>query len=375
MQVLEHAYVDIKGGKIADYGEQKTMREYFGPVEVHDLGDAAILPGLIDAHTHMLLDFRQKNAASALTISYEEQMAIAEKNLLDDLRCGITSARYLGDKNYIDITMRDRIRTGKAAGPKAVVCGLGMKTPEGGSMVGESCDTPESFAKTSLANVEKGADFLKIFMTGTLLPEREEDPVPYDMSPEEVRTVTNVGQKHGLLTAVHCIGGEGLDICAENGVAVIEHVYGATDKNIEMMIKHGCRVCLTAGVFLDEERERNLPLLRREKGKKLRERIVRSMEKVIYSGIPLAVGTDAMHCGLAREVRYVSELGAGNRRALMAATIDAAKLCGTAEKTGSIEKDKDADLIVTAENPMENIRALEHIRMVIQNGRRIGNET
>lgn len=370
------SFVEVEGERIKRCGSLEELKIMSPPdEEVTDLGSCTLMPGLVDAHNHMVMDFRHPQAARDLSAEFDVQLEIAKTTAADDLLSGVTSSRYLGDRMYVDVAVRALTASGEIRGPKATVCGVGMKAKTAPGLVASGLSTPAEFSETVGRNLLQGVDFLKLFMTGTMLPPGEFKDIPCFLEPEMVRAAVQRGLEEDIYTAAHCIGGRGLSICVNEGVAVIEHGYGVTDKDIELLLRRNVKLCLTPGVFMDELRDRNLPDERRKAGKLIRKRVEANMSGIINSGLFFAVGTDAMHCGLAREAKYIRELGASGRDAVKSVTINGAVLAGTAEQTGSLLPGKCADMIAVRGNPLEGISALERVTFIMQDGKTVADWT
>jgi imidazolonepropionase-like amidohydrolase len=370
------SFVEVDGARIVSCGSCEELKSIGAQnLDVIDLGPCTLMPGMVDAHNHMVMDFRHPQAARDLSADYPAQLKTAQLTANDDLLSGVTSSRYLGDRLYVDVAMRELVASGETPGPKASVCGIGMKSDKAPGFVARGLGAAEAFSETARRNLLLGVDFLKLFMTGTLLPENESEEIPFYLEPEMVRAAVSMGLNEHKYTAAHCIGGQGLRICVDEGVTVIEHGYGITARDIELLLQKNIRLCLTPGVFMDEQRDRYLPAERREAGARIRERVMANMSGIIASGLFYATGTDAMHCGLAREAKYICQLGAANRDAVRSVTINAAELSGTAGQTGSLLPGKCADMIAVRGDPLEDISALERVAFIMQDGKVIADWT
>lgn len=333
------------------------------------LGDKTLMPGLIECHNHVTLDARLPEHLEMLATSSESKLtALAINALKDDLMSGVTTARSLADKYYIDVELKHLIQEGVVEGPKLLVGGMGMKGAHGHGYIGSDHSGAEEMRKTARANMKKGVDLLKVFVTPGNLS-LTDDFVPSYLSLEEIRTVVEEGARLNIPTAAHCIGGQGLKDCLKAGVAVIEHMYAATEEDIELLSKSDSWVDLTSGIFLDPTREAHLSESNAYKFRMNREKVRRNLEKLVKAQIPFVLGTDAYHTYLYREVEYAVELGADKRYALQGVTSNAAKVCRISEKTGSLEAGKAADIIGVSGNPLENVSVLSDVSMVMKGGK------
>ena len=145
LECMENAAVKIENGKIAEIYENASLLPKDMEAEVVDLGDKTLIPGMIDCHNHLALDARLENHLVKMNDCECEQTIRAIKTMKDDLVSGVTTARCLGDRFYIDVTCRQAQREGRIAGPKLVVSGIGMRASHGHGYVGMPFDGPEQF--------------------------------------------------------------------------------------------------------------------------------------------------------------------------------------------------------------------------------------
>lgn len=361
----ENAALRIEDGKIAEIYERASELPKDLDAEVLDLGDKTLIPGLIDCHNHLALDTRLENHLVKMNDCACEQTIRALKTMRDDLASGVTTARCLGDRFYIDVTCRQAQREGRISGPKLVVSGIGMRASHGHGYVGMPFNGPEEFRRQARENISHGVDFLKVFMTKVI----NATPFIYHfMSPEELSAVVQEARSVGITTACHCSGGQGLDDCLEAGIDCLEHVYYITQEQVERVKKADRWVVYTPSYALNDTLLFKFSPKDREGSLKEKEIICKCLEGAIRGGLKFGIGTDGIHQGLAQECQYISQLGAANRDVLAGVTVNAARLCGVSEKTGSITKGLAADLVAVEGNPLEDISALGRVSAVYQDG-------
>lgn len=367
----ENAALRIEGGKIAEIYERASELPKDLDAEVIDLGGKTLIPGLIDCHNHLALDTRLENHLVKMNDCACEQTIRALKTMRDDLASGVTTARCLGDRFYIDVTCRQAQREGRISGPKLVVSGIGMRASHGHGYVGMPFNGPEEFRRQARENISHGVDFLKVFMTKVI----NATPFIYHfMSPEELSAVVQEARSVGITTACHCSGGQGLDDCLEAGIDCLEHVYYITQEQVERVKKADRWVVYTPSYALNDTLLFKFSPKDREGSLKEKEIICKCLEGAIRGGLKFGIGTDGIHQGLAQECQYISQLGAANRDVLAGVTVNAARLCGVSEKTGSITKGLAADLVAVNGNPLEDISALDQVTAVYQDGKAIALE-
>jgi len=192
--------------------------------------------------------------------------------------------------------------------------------------------------------------------------------LPNFLSYEEIKTTIDTSHALNTPVASHCVGGIGLDWALELGLDTLEHAYHITEPQIENLEKSNTWLVLTPSPLLTALRVDHLPenLIQGHYDEK--EMIKQNMANTIAAGFPFAVGTDGMHGDLYQEVLYLSEMGATNQQALMAATSHGANACQIAHETGSLEKGKHADIAVLEGDPMEDLSHLKLIMAVMKQG-------
>ena len=323
--------------------------------ELYDWPDVTIMPGLIDSHTHLSMDATMENYLDHMSDSVAELTLRATAMMRKDLLAGITTCRCLGDKEFLDIACRTAVKQGLVMGPRVLVATRGIRAPQGHGFVGYPFNGPDEIRKAIRENIERGADLIKIYITGTL---KGNGKLPSYLSREEIKLAIDEAHRGGLPIASHCVGGIGLDWALEFGLDTLEHAYHITDEQIEKLAASNTRLVLTPSPLLTEERVRHLPTALIQGHLDERDTIFNCIAAAVASGLPFAVGTDGVHGELAQEVKYLVDLGASNHKALQAATVHGAKACGIDKETGSLEVGKSADIIAVNGNPLKDVAAL-----------------
>ena len=333
--------------------------------ELFDWPDVTIMPGLIDSHTHLSMDATMENYLDHMSDSVAQLTLRATAMMRKDLLAGITTCRCLGDKEFLDIACRAAVNQGLVMGPRVLVATRGIRAPQGHGFVGYPFNGPDEIRKAIRENIERGADLIKIYITGTL---KGDGKLPSYLSREEIKLAIDEAHRGGLPIASHCVGGIGLDWALEFGLDTLEHAYHITNEQIEKLAASNTRLVLTPSPLLTEERVRHLPTALIQGHLDERDMIFNCMAAAVASGIPFAVGTDGVHGELAQEVKYLVDLGASNYEALKAATIFGAMACGIDKETGSLEVGKSADIIAVKGNPLKDVGVLWHPAAVIKMG-------
>lgn len=376
LQVKENICILIKDGKIEDILDKEAYEKQKpeGCEEV-DLGELTVMPGMFECHAHLALDARIPGHLGMMERSECEHTLLALNGLRDDLMSGVTTARSLGDRNYMDVTLRNKIREGAVTGPDLLVCGIGMKGRHGHGFVGMPHSGVEEFRKTCRENMFHGVDILKMFITpGGAVAEGEF--IPYFISYDEIKTIVDEAHQLNIKTAAHCTGGEGLNLCVKAGVDVLEHLYNVTPDQVKLIEESGTWVDLTSGIVLDPEREPMVPAAHAENTRKNREYSRRCLEHVVRSDkIRYTLGTDAYHGKLYKELQFTVDMGGKAIDAVKGVTINAARMCGLDQTKGSLEKGKRADIIAVKSNPVDDVSILKDVFFVMKNGTVYKNDT
>jgi imidazolonepropionase-like amidohydrolase len=362
---IEQGGVLIEGEKILRVGQANALIKDAPSTEVIDCSGQTLLPGLIDCHNHLSLDPRLANylhrmadSVAALTLRACETMSI-------DLQSGVTTSRCLGDREFLDVECKKAVIEGRIQGPRLLVATRGIRVSHGHGFVGYPFDGVDWIRKAVRENLKRGADIIKFYATGTL---REKGDIKSYISQMEIETIVDEAHRVGIPTAAHCVGGIGLRWCIEAGVDTIEHAYFISDEELNLLAKSKNRLVMTPSIFLTNARIENLPQELIKGHYQQRELAFERMAAAVTSGIKFGVGTDGMHGGLAKEMEYLTQMGASQSDVLDAVTLRGAEICGLEEKVGTLESGKLADIIGVVGNPLKDISAVGQIRTVILNG-------
>lgn len=370
LEEIQNGAVVVEDGKVVKVvpAEQLTEEDR-AQAECIAFEDETILPGLIEGHNHLSIDARKSNHLEILGTATECKLTLlAEEGLYDDLLSGVTTVRCMGEKHDLDLKLKKEIDAGNLVGPDILPAGVGMKGSNGSGYIGAPHSGVEEFRRTARANVSKGVKLLKIFTTPGVFS-TEQDFIPSFLSAEEIRTVVEEAHRLHLPVAAHCIGGQALRDCVEQGVDVIEHAYCASKEDIELLKAHpDCWVDLTTGIYLDPDREQYLSENNARNVRAGREIVRECVGNLVRAGIHFALGTDANHGLLWKEVVYTVELGASKRDALKGVTSNAAYISRLSGKKGELTAGADADIIAVKGNPLEDPAVLADVSFVMKKG-------
>lgn len=368
---LDNACILVENEKILEVTTKAEFEASGRAAEVIDLGEKTVLPGMIECHAHLALDARLKGHLDMMNKSECEHTLLALNGLKDDLMSGVTTARSLGDRNYIDVVLREKIKEGAVVGPDLLVCGIGMKGRHGHGYVGLPHSGVEEFRRTARENMFHGVDVLKIFVTPGAPARSAENFIPYFISYDEIRTVVEEARALNIKTVAHCIGGMGLEYCVKAGIDCIEHVYSITPEQVQMVEEeHKGWIDLTSGIVLDPDREPYLSPSHVQ-NMQLGRAYTRECLIPVYQSdrIRWTIGTDANHGLLYKELIIAVECGASALRALKGVTVNAAKMCGLEKKTGQLAAGLKADIIAVDGDPLENVGVLANVPFVMKTGK------
>lgn len=361
------AGVLVRDGRIAAVGSADDVCPA-GAVVV-DLGDCVVVPGFVDAHTHVTIRPGEGGQHEQLQGPPAWQAVRGVANLRRMLSSGVTTARIMTEEHDIDIHFKAAIAAGEVAGPRLRVAGRGLSPPgkHGGAVEGVA--GPEALRAAVKANAAKGADHIKIFTTGgvsSVNTSLEES----NYSAEEIAAVVAAAAEHGLTVSAHAHGGAGVDLAVDNGVRSVEHGALLTQDNIARISRNGAWLVLTntilfhpAGVEQGDAAEAAILT----KVEQARASMAAAIRHVRAAGIPVAVGTDSMHGLFGYELEWLVEHGWSPEEALVAGTRAGAQLTG-AHDVGTLEPGKRADLVALRGNPLEDITAVYDVESVFQDG-------
>lgn len=370
LEEIQNGAVVVEDGKVVKVvpAEQLTEEDR-AQAEWIAFEDETVLPGLIEGHNHLSIDARKSNHLEILGTATECKLTLlAEEGLYDDLLSGVTTVRCMGEKHDLDLKLKKEIDAGNLVGPDILPAGVGMKGSNGSGYIGAPHSGVEEFRRTARSNVAKGVKLLKIFTTPGVFS-TEQDFIPSFLSAEEIRTVVEEAHRLHLPVAAHCIGGQALRDCVEQGVDVIEHAYCASKEDIELLKAHpDCWVDLTTGIYLDPDREQYLSENNARNVRAGREIVRECVGNLVRAGIHFALGTDANHGLLWKEVVYTVELGASKRDALKGVTSNAAYISRLSGKKGELTAGADADIIAVKGNPLEDPAVLADVSFVMKTG-------
>jgi imidazolonepropionase-like amidohydrolase len=379
-RVVDRQTIVVRDGIIESVGSTGDTPQ---GARVIDLTAYTVLPGLIDAHTHLTIDEASKDPLSELQYTAAQRAFQSLPNARAVLLAGFTTVRDLGAyRALVDVALRDAIGRGDVTGPRMYVAGAFVTITGGaGAVTGFAPDvtlpwdlrfgnanSPTEVRERIRALASQRVDTIKLFATGAVLTHNS-NPSAREATREELDAAVDEARNFGLKVAVHGHGAEGIKNAIRAGVASIEHGTMMDDEGRALMKQRGTylvptlevRECIGAGY----------PTEFIAKAQQIMVAQLQNFRKAVAAGVKIAFGTDIGVCPFgrnAREFNLMVQNGMTPMQAIQAATVAGADLLGVADKLGSIRPGKFADLIAVRGNPLADVRVLEDVRFVMKQG-------
>ena len=389
MEPLRGQSVLVEGETIVGLAPAGSEPMGFEPV---DLTGKYLMPGLFNMHVHLAGSGKPQKKqrdneklvktimGSGLTraVAYSMVRGFAR----DELMSGVTTIRTMGGLGNFDSRLRDEIAAGRQDGPRILAANQGISVPCG-HMVGSVAIAARSIDE-ALAHLEQsereGVDLVKLMITGGVLDAKEKGaPGELKMAPEMVKAVCDRAHAAGYVVAAHVESPEGVRVALENGVDSIEHGAEPDDEILRLFRERGAFLCTTISPALPyalfDRSVSNASEVEQFNGNVVFEGIIECAKAALAHDIPVVLGNDVgcpwiTQYDFWRELYYFHKfVGVSNAFALYTATSRSAELAGLGDVTGTVAAGKCADLIVTAENPLDDLRTLRHVEQVMARGR------
>jgi len=406
--VLSPAAVLIEDGKIKDVGSPSQVQAHApAGVKTIDLGNATLLPGLIDSHTHLLLDVIVPPEAEsarhlngdfapglllAILESPSERVLRGAELASQDLESGFTTVRNLGHSGIDgDVVLRDAINAGRVPGPRILASGrklmaLGSYLQGLNPAIAEAImqqeflpiDSPDRARQAVRQNVFYNVDLIKVTVGG-------------DISVSELTAVVEEAHRQHLKVAVHSIDAASIQTAIDSGADSIEHGNDVTDEQLKAMHDKGIFIDITPtfwGGFFTKIAEPTIvmsPAMKSElaaSDDRRRQKVAVFTQRVLKSGVKFAAGSDMCWFypgktrGQASATIFANLHNAGMPplEIIRAVTTNAAEMLGWQDRVGAVESGKFADLVAVTGDPVADITELERVRFVMKNGQVVRND-
>ena len=395
MQVQEGQVILVENERITEIlpAEEAGKRNLKASgYEEIDLQGKYILPGLINMHVHLAGNGKpqkkqrdnealvKKIMSNGLTkaIAYHMVCGFAK----DELYSGVTTIRTVGGLGDFDTRLRDDIAADKKPGSRILAANEGISVPGGhmaGSVAIAAGSIEEALQHLEIAKAQK-VDLVKLMITGGVLDAKEKGvPGELKMAPEMVKAVCDKAHAMGYKVAAHVESPKGVKVALQNGVDSIEHGAKADEEMIALFKEHNAFLCTTLSPALPyalfDRSITNASEVEQFNGNVVFEGIIDCAKAAIANDIPVVLGNDVgcpwiTQYDFWRELYYFHKyVGVSNTFALYTATCRGAEMAGIGDITGTLEPGKCADMIVVEKNPLEDIRALRNVDMVVSQGK------
>jgi imidazolonepropionase-like amidohydrolase len=389
---LTPGMVVVEGDHIAQVGQSLAVP---AGAQVIDLGDATLLPGFIDAHVHMSMEMSDDFYRDFYLTSFRfpaEQAFYAAKYAKVTLDAGFTTVRDLGSRDFIALGLRNAINAGITEGPRMLVANYGVGSTAGhadqapfppdrvrpaGTIEG-ICNGPEECREAVRYQIKYGADVIKFMPSGGVLSLSDPVDVP-ELTQEEVSAIVSEAHAWHRKVAAHSHGDEAAKMAIAAGVDSIEHGSFLKDDTLRQMKDKGVYLVPTlfAGDWVGAKADKFPPAIA-VKARAAAAAAQSMFQRALKIGVKVAFGTDSAvepHGLDAREFALMVKNGMTPAQALLAATAGGADLLGLADRIGTLEPGKLADLVAVPGDPLQDIRQTEKVSFVMQGGRVVKNQT
>jgi imidazolonepropionase-like amidohydrolase len=382
---MRPAAIRIEGERIVEVGPNVRMAP---GARVIDLGDATLLPGLIDLHTHLTGDERV-HWEDALVKSTPPRDALwGARNARITLLAGFTTVRDMGPAwPYVDVELRRAIEEDAVPGPRMMVAGNYISSTGGAGdarqfssyvdvpMVRNLADGVDEITRAVRTNLKNGADFIKILVTGAILS-KGIPPGAQQYSDEEIRAAVVEARRWGRPVAAHAHGADGIKAAIRAGVRTVDHGSYLDDEAVALLKASNRQVFYVPTLYtyaaIDRSDSDNpIPESERARARQVRDIGYAGFRRALAAGLPIGFATDAQvipHGENAKEFAERAKLGEPAMAAIVAATSLNAEIMGWQDRLGSLVAGKSADIIAVPGDPLRDITTLEHVGLVIKGG-------
>ena len=352
---VQRGVVLIDGARISAAGPADMVAIPAG-TDVIELDGCTLLPGLIDAHTHFGVGFGSPVPPS----NYEVLMRAADF-ARHDLLSGVTTARTLSERDFLDIAYRQAFERGWVPGPRVLVAGRGIQPKDTDMSVTDiHVDGPDKMRRAVKENIERGADWIKLFLNPSF---RSATPTRPNFTRTEIDAAVDEAHRAGKRVAAHVIGGAAVDDALAAGVDTFEHGFLMTEVQLDRLAKTGGWLVLTQSLKLWAQDPAAAA-----SDDPIRTAVLRLPRIARDLGVRFTLGTDGGHGLLHFEIACLVRAGIARMEAILAATTRAAEALGLASEAGTLEPGKRADLVAVRGDPLADIDTISDVVLVMKEG-------
>ena len=391
-------------GEIVEVGTSASVTIPEG-YEVIDLSGKFLLPGLINAHGHLMMSGSEPGRTVEITgfgppewivdiflavaptyVGEKILVRLMERNVMRALRAGVTTIRGLGDPEFYDVALRKQIESGRSLGPRLLVAGPILCTSGGHArQIGITLDGPDEARRAVRTSLSHEVDVIKIASTGGVADsKRLGEAGELQMTPEEISAITDEAHRKGILVTAHAESAAGVLEALRAGVDNIEHGAELDDEALGLFrsnprslrgftsLHPTLSVVSTNRVLTEAGRKDRALYVRYMNGQQVTRDVISGYKSAVAAGVKIGVGTDGGlvdHASVWRELEFMIEHGGiTNEHAIHIGTLATAESIGIEATTGSIEVGKAADFMVVDANPFEELSTLGSPYMVVAAG-------
>lgn len=381
---LSPGMIRIEGERIAAVGARLDVPR---GATVIDLGDATLLPGLIDLHTHLTNRMGVHWEDGLVTTTPAHDALWGAHNARLTLMAGFTTCRDMGPTwPYVDIDLRKAIDQGAVPGPRLLVAGAYVSSTGGAGdarqfspyvdvpLANYLADGPDEITKAVRSHLKQGADFIKILATGAVLS-KGIPPGAQQYSDAEIEAAVVEARRWGRVVAAHAHGAGGIKAAIRLGVRTVDHGSELDDEAIALLQSKRetfyVPTLYTSDYIMSEGARNNVPASEIERSREIRDKKIASFRRALAAGIPIGFATDAAvipHGQNAHELVIRNSLGEAPMASLISATRLNAEIIGWSDRVGTIEVGKLADIVAVPGDPLRDMRAMERVGFVMKGG-------
>lgn len=374
----------IEGERIKEVGDTRTVAGHASGARTIDLGDATLLPGLIDAHNHILGNPKNLSPIAGLRLSSAQATLWGVRNLRVFLDHGFTTLRDAceSDAYYGQIALRDSIQLGLIPGPRMVTAGSCISLTGGHGDADQLApdqslprrpniaDTVDEVAVVTRRDIKYGADWIKLMATGGVMDTLSDFRVQ-ELSQEQMAKAVEIAHRANKKVMAHAHGTEGIKAAVRAGVDSIEHGSLLDDQGAELMVQKGTWLVPTIDVelrTLEMGSQFGVEPVMMAKEAQVVKLKRNGFDTALKHHVKIAFGVDDDPDYLDREFEAMVSWGMKPVEALQAATVNAAELLGLSDQVGRLEPGKYADVIAVSGDPTSDIKAMNNVVFVMKGG-------